>query len=69
MDAKAMLLKAEELILRAWQSALDKAAKEPDALGRLTWESVASAHKLDADVCRLLRESGLPADTDQSTTA
>ena len=57
MTAAEALLKVEEQILKARQSALDLAARQPDAIGRLAYESVASTHKHDAEVCRIIRES------------
>lgn len=57
MTAAEALLAAEELILKARQVALDKVEAETDELGRLVYESVASTHKHDAEVCRLIREN------------
>lgn len=57
MTAAEALLKAETQIRKAEKDALDLAARQPDSIGRLTYESVASTHKYDAEVCRIIRES------------
>jgi hypothetical protein len=57
MTAAEALLRAEELMLEARQVALDKAEKEPDAVGKHTYDCVASTHKADAEICRMLRGS------------
>lgn len=44
-------------MLEARQVALDKAEKEPDKIGRHTYDCVASTHKADAEICRMLRGS------------
>lgn len=57
MTAAEALQKAEDHMRKAERAALDLAKAQPDAIGRLTYESVASTHKHDAEVCRVIRES------------